>query len=381
MLWSRIRPGSPRRSVPVRRRQTRRSRSFDLAILLALLAIFLLAFVLLFRTTGYDLILKGGSLNRPLVVGSLLLLALAVWVFPKRQAYVQHQLGHLSRTERPLAENEFRRTLIQVLAGVAILLGFTQFVDQLHLQWSAQLADRFTQAVDQLSQPGDDALPTRLGGIYALERIGEDSDTYFGPVTEVLAAYVRSHATSDRFTASGPIRRPLTIQGTFQPPSPPATPSETIAVDSARGADWPPPDILACLTVLGRRDVSRDERPPDLTKAYLRWAQLEGRELPSVSLRAVNLSGALLDRANLSGSDLSWANLFGAALNFTDLTNSVLDQARLDRADIIGARRLFRNDGGDRIILGDARHRPLREDSGGGEALASDRRGPAAELR
>jgi hypothetical protein len=40
------------------------------------------------------------------------------------------------------------------------------------LSRSAQLAERFTRAVDQLGKSGPEHLDVRLGGIYALEQIG-----------------------------------------------------------------------------------------------------------------------------------------------------------------------------------------------------------------
>jgi len=48
---------------------------------------------------------------------------------------------------------------------------------------------------------------------------------------------------------------------------------------------------------------------PDLSGAYLSWANLSGANLSGADLSWANLS-----EANLSGADLSWANLSGADL-------------------------------------------------------------------
>jgi hypothetical protein len=54
-----------------------------------------------------------------------------------------------------------------------------------------QITELFTAAVDQL---GSDNLENRLGAIYALERIAEDSVRDHWPIMEILATYVRQNA-------------------------------------------------------------------------------------------------------------------------------------------------------------------------------------------
>lgn len=61
---------------------------------------------------------------------------------------------------------------------------------------------------------------------------------------------------------------------------------------------------------------------PDLSKADLRWEDLEGADLSKADLSGANLNGA-----DLSEADLSWANLEGADLI----------QTNLHGADLIGA--------------------------------------------
>ncbi|MGH3129712.1 MAG: hypothetical protein ACRDNX_02740, partial [Gaiellaceae bacterium] len=107
----------------------------------------------------------------------------------------------LSAAERLKAENDIRSTLVQALAGAILLAGlyFTARTLQvntrtLEVNREGQITDRFTRAIDQLGQPGDDKLAVRLGGIYALERIARDSREDHGPVIEVLTAFVREEA-------------------------------------------------------------------------------------------------------------------------------------------------------------------------------------------
>ncbi|MGA8339697.1 MAG: hypothetical protein WB761_33485, partial [Solirubrobacteraceae bacterium] len=54
-----------------------------------------------------------------------------------------------------------------------------------------QQNERFMRAIDQLGHP---ALDVRLGGIYSLERLAQESPEDHGPIIEILAAFVREHA-------------------------------------------------------------------------------------------------------------------------------------------------------------------------------------------
>jgi hypothetical protein len=60
-----------------------------------------------------------------------------------------------------------------------------------------QITERFTRAVDQLGagdKDGNSAIEIRLGGIYALERIANESKTDYWNIIEILTAYVRKNS-------------------------------------------------------------------------------------------------------------------------------------------------------------------------------------------
>jgi hypothetical protein len=70
---------------------------------------------------------------------------------------------------------------------------------QLRLSREGQITERFTRAIDQLGETNDNEQPrleTRIGAIYALERIDKESSerSYHSTVMEVLTAYVRQNA-------------------------------------------------------------------------------------------------------------------------------------------------------------------------------------------
>ena len=54
-----------------------------------------------------------------------------------------------------------------------------------------RITESFAKAVEQL---GSDKLETRLGGIYTLERIAQESEREYWPIMETLTAFVREHA-------------------------------------------------------------------------------------------------------------------------------------------------------------------------------------------
>jgi hypothetical protein len=72
---------------------------------------------------------------------------------------------------------------------------------QLRIAQEGQVTERFTKAIDQLGEEDDNDEPRleiRIGGIYALERIAkhyqEPSLEDYGPVMEILTAYIRENA-------------------------------------------------------------------------------------------------------------------------------------------------------------------------------------------
>jgi hypothetical protein len=114
-------------------------------------------------------------------------------------------VGQLQPEQMASAKNGVRTTLIQGVVGLTALAGIAvgwqqlqtdrqQLQEQLTLTRQGQVAERFTRAVDQL---GSDKLDVRLGGIYGLEQIANQSPGDRLQVFEVLTAYVRQHARGD----------------------------------------------------------------------------------------------------------------------------------------------------------------------------------------
>jgi Pentapeptide repeats (8 copies) len=181
-----------------------------------------------------------------------------------------------------------------------------------------QITDRYNAAVENI---GNASLDVRLGGIYALQRIMQDSPRDQPTVVSVLSAYIRTHAPQPKSLKVAP--------------------------------DIPLSDVDAALRVLGGRNVSHDgSTRVDLYDTYLSGANLDdmnlsdavlsksdlsGTQMTKMKLSHANLSGVNLNNANLSDTDLSGANLNGAYLVDADLSGANLSGADLVNANLGGA--------------------------------------------
>src|SRR5512132_3829609 len=175
--------------------------------------------------------------------------------------------------------------------------------EELQLTREGQLTDRFTRAVDQL---GSKDVAVRVGGVYALGRIADESITDRASIADLLTAYVRRNAP--------------------WPPDPKSPFPADFPLDQLPHLSVRAPDIQAILTVLGRRTPS-PAYPAlwtslDLSSADLRRSTLVGSNLWRVRFREASLARAWLFKADLRGVDLREADLRDANLReaVADLT-------------------------------------------------------------
>lgn len=229
---------------------------------------------------------------------------------------------------RPSSPSE-RINLIQAAAqiagGAVLLVGVYLTWQTLQTNREGQITERWTHAVAQL---GADRLATRLGGIYALERIAKDSPRDRRQMVEVLSAYVRENA---QVGPDWPAWRMMRAEeaSTVRP--------EADALDRLRA----PADIQAILTVLGRRTHSEaagdppvDLRDTDLRHANLSELHFEGAILDGANLAHVNLMDAVLDRASFSHANLRSALMSDASLQEAWLGGAAMEWASLSRANL-----------------------------------------------
>jgi hypothetical protein len=212
-----------------------------------------------------------------------------------------------------------RKTWIQIVGGITFLVGFYLTYQSLTVSQQAQETASETQFSNSFATATDDLaaadVETRLGGIYALERLAEDSvtsndDRKIRQVIEVLCAYVRKHAPSK---------------------------AETEILPSKTGAPDPPPrapaaDVQAILTVLGRQTRTPQYFREGIYLYPLYETDLRYADLHDADLRRVNLW-----RSNLQGADLSGAKLQGAYFGEANLQGANLSNANVERANLTGA--------------------------------------------
>ncbi|MFI7180115.1 pentapeptide repeat-containing protein [Streptomyces spororaveus] len=224
---------------------------------------------------------------------------------------------------------------VAVLAsiGALILVGFTwKSITQVNssqaIDREGHITDRYMAAVELLGNR--DSEEVRLGGLYGLQRVMQDSPRDQPTVINVVTTFIRAHSPK---------------------------PKSTLKLGEL------PSDITAALAVLRTRDDRHDGnarvnlhdsdlksanlrgavltradlggaylRRADLGDAYLRGADLGDAYLGGADLSGAHLGGADLSGAHLNGADLSRAKLGGANLRYADL-----DAADLARADLAGA--------------------------------------------
>ena len=200
-----------------------------------------------------------------------------------------------------------RKSMLWIVGGIVASLGLLYTALRHQLERDANRTDRYASAIGQL---GNKNLDVRLGGIYALERIAQDSVRDRAPIGDVLAAYVREH-TRER--------------------------------DNRPAFESPSTDVQAALTVLARRPYEPSYPPANLgravmTRALLNNANLRGALLPYAELTKADITHSHLERSNLARSTLIEADFRGANLDYADLTGANLSGANLDGASLIGAK-------------------------------------------
>lgn len=253
----------------------------------------------------------------------VLILAVTIILVPKWQAQSDLNAGRIAWEEVPEQTNAYRKTNIQIAGGLVVVIGLYLTWRRIQVTEEGQVTDRFSTAVEQL---GDQRLEVRLGGIYALERIAQDSPRDHWTVMETLSAFIRENATN------------------------------TDGVPTHDGG--PSPDVQAACKVIGRRTVREDPEGNsiDLSGAQLSGLRLEGADFSDARLNDVNLSNAVLQNSDLSDASLIQANLSGVRAGGIHLSNAVAGGADLSGGSFDGGRledcKLYGSDLSDSTFVG-----------------------------
>jgi hypothetical protein len=202
--------------------------------------------------------------------------------------------------------------------------------ETLRITEQGQITERFTRAIDQLGESdaktGEPKLEIRLGGIYALERIANDSpERDYSTVMAVLTAYVRENAPYspvDEQEESGEQAEAAESQDHSA-----AIRAIVDVIRRLHGKDGVPEKYLAQL---------------DLPNTNLQGSLFQGANLFGANLFGANLQKAILEEANLQGVILEGAILREAILQKATFfgaypQGAVLQRASLEEADFQGA--------------------------------------------
>jgi len=284
-----------------------------------------------YDVSGYAVVSRPAHQQSALEAARTQLLTLGAGVFAAGALAFTALNFRLSRQQFEQSRTQFMDQLEQSRQQFAeqTELARRQFTEQLELSRSAaqdsaeaarrtlelteqgQVTDRYTKAIEQL---GSDKLDMRIGGIYALERIANDSLRDHPTVMEVLTAFVRERC-----------RLPSEFDAASDHPG-------TLAAD-----------IQAILDVICRRRIERDSRRINLARIYCSGAEFDNGNLAEAIfsgayLRDAVFSNVQLDRALLEGAMLAQARFFKVTLSRSVLENADLRGSRFSHSVLIGAR-------------------------------------------
>jgi Pentapeptide repeats (8 copies) len=224
------------------------------------------------------------------------------------------QSSQVSEKDKFNASLAIAQAIISGVGTVATIVGVLFLWLNFKLTESRLVTERFSKAIEQL---GSEKMEVRLGAIYSLERLAKDSAVDHWTVIEVLTSFIREKASlqlcSQRLEENSITKQPKVAT-----------------------------DVQAALTVIGRRDESKDPEGQtvdliqtalnraNLVNASLSNAYLFNADLRSADLRNADFHSASLRRACLQGSLLVGADLSNAFLVEADLSNALLTGANLD---------------------------------------------------
>lgn len=234
------------------------------------------------------------------------------WILPQMRVASEKTLTPKERIE---LENATRSSLAQSFGTLSQTVGGIVLVIGVYFTWrnliateDKQVTERFTKAIEQL---GSEKPEVCMGGIYALERIANDSKRDHWIVMEVLCSFVRHRSSMDKNRGN----------------------QQTISKE-----------IQAALTVIKRRKISQDPKQKvlDLSFSYLKGANLRGEGFKSIflekedfvrsSLREADFTGSNLELSDFTGSDL-----VGACFSKANLNSAAFTRANLLQADFTNA--------------------------------------------
>jgi hypothetical protein len=206
-------------------------------------------------------------------------------------------------------QNEMRKTILQVLGGLFAIFALYLTFRRVVVAEQGHITDRYTKAIEQLGAmkaENKSNVEVRLGAIYALERIAQDSPRDHWTIMEVLTAYVRQNAPE---LAQAPTKK-----------------ENDKAINKG-----PVTEIQAILTVLGRRkrDRGREHEGQRLDLSYC--------DLRGANFRKAHLQGARFYEAHLEGAWFPGAHVERTNFDLAHVEGAIFYMAHMENASFVGA--------------------------------------------
>jgi len=204
-----------------------------------------------------------------------------------------------------------------------------------------RITESFSKAIEQL---GSDKLEVRLGGIYALERISQESPRDYWTVMENLTAFVRERTQRTEAERTVRPRDQRLAEGAYslwENAGRPGGRSDEFwakAVEQEKYGEPPAADIVAVLTVLRRRSKeNRDLEANNLWHLTFRDAVLKRASLIAAHLERSSFWNAHLEYASLWETHFDHAFLRGTHFEGAYLKEAHFEEAELAEAHLEGA--------------------------------------------
>lgn len=303
------------------------------------------AVVVILLQLAYNAIV-GASTSTQFVLGLsvvIMLMLLLLWTVPKWQVA---SIGGVAPNVRFELENEARKTLAQILAGIIVVTGIYGTWRTLQVSEQTQVTERFNKALEQLSSQSP---VTKLGAIYSLDRIAEDSPRDRIRIIELLTTYVKENAPFNK-SAPSPSASPKPQQAASPEPQKQAEDEdETIKAALLTNARA---DVQAALNVLRKSAptpnseyIRIDLSNVDLTSVYLYDADFSHADFSHAGLTGgkfikVNLTSAFFFDADLRAASFVDTQLKDAYFTRANLKWASFDNADVGGADFVGANNL-----------------------------------------
>ncbi|MFF8598208.1 pentapeptide repeat-containing protein [Streptomyces sp. NPDC015232] len=231
--------------------------------------------------------------------------------------------------------------LAAALPGLAAVAALQFTWREVRVAEQGQLTTRFNDAITHLGSP---SLDVRFGGIYALERIMQDSPRDQPRVVSVLSAYVRRHAP---VPAAGFAKEPEDVLEADKTDVPTDVEAATGVLlrrrpgkDGSASLDWSATDLRGLMTttwdpheIAGIPHTKKLPRP----QAPLRFAILNRTDFRHATLAGLDLRRSSLVEARLDRSNLLRVDLTEAQLDYAVLAGALIAEANLSGASLVGA--------------------------------------------